>query len=306
MAGRSKRRRFLGGSALVFQLLIMIAWLHWRQQPALGVTLTIPQGGCVFGCGVLLSIYRQRILELPEQIAKHEGCVSPARLALSVGRCWAHAVAGCRAGQARSGGSSSTGASGYRGSASRRSSRSTWTAIAPKRCTPAAPRGRRQQARQRGLRSAEHSPDFRYRSGVVKLPKIYRRPPRTPSLVERDGSLDQTTLRLQTEFSARGVVRKSPSHRRGVRQGRPGIRLPRETHHGATETTAKTPEGRDEPKKFHAESWSRGELRKSRSAAPRENRPWKKAFFLPTGLLPSLGRKGLESLVLTKLARKHL
>lgn len=67
-----KSTTLLGGGTLLFYLLMMIASLHWRQQHTIGVTLAV-LGGCVFGCGILLSIYRQKILELPEQMAKHEG-----------------------------------------------------------------------------------------------------------------------------------------------------------------------------------------------------------------------------------------
>lgn len=67
-----KSTTILGGGTLVFYLLQMVVLLGWRHQPTIGVTLTI-LGAAVFGCGIVLSVYRQKLLELPEHIAKHEG-----------------------------------------------------------------------------------------------------------------------------------------------------------------------------------------------------------------------------------------
>jgi hypothetical protein len=61
-----------GGSALVLYLLLVLVSLGWQQQWAIGVYLAIG-GGLVFACGVALSIYRDKLLEIPERLAQREG-----------------------------------------------------------------------------------------------------------------------------------------------------------------------------------------------------------------------------------------
>lgn len=67
-----KSTTLFGGSALVLYLVMLVVSLGWRQQLTPGVMLAV-LGLVVFGCGIVLSIYRQKLLELPEQIARHEG-----------------------------------------------------------------------------------------------------------------------------------------------------------------------------------------------------------------------------------------
>jgi hypothetical protein len=50
----------------------MIGRLAYHPQVAVGVYLAIG-GALVFASGIALSVYRDRLLELPEKIAKHEG-----------------------------------------------------------------------------------------------------------------------------------------------------------------------------------------------------------------------------------------
>jgi hypothetical protein len=51
---------------------MVVVSLGWRQQLTVGATLAV-LGTLVFACGIVLSIYRQKLLDLPEQIAKREG-----------------------------------------------------------------------------------------------------------------------------------------------------------------------------------------------------------------------------------------
>ncbi|MCE9544403.1 MAG: hypothetical protein K8T25_02615 [Planctomycetia bacterium] len=67
-----KATTMMGGLALVAYLIMVIVSLGWRQQIAAGVYLTIG-GGVLFICGIVLSIYREKLLQLPERIAKREG-----------------------------------------------------------------------------------------------------------------------------------------------------------------------------------------------------------------------------------------
>jgi hypothetical protein len=61
-----------GGSALVAYLLLVLVSLGWQQQWAIGVYLAIG-GGLVFAFGLALSIYRDKLLEIPERLAQREG-----------------------------------------------------------------------------------------------------------------------------------------------------------------------------------------------------------------------------------------
>lgn len=62
----------LGGLTLGFYLLVTLGQLVYRPQVATGVYLAIG-GALIFGMGLLLSIFRERLLKLPDQIAKREG-----------------------------------------------------------------------------------------------------------------------------------------------------------------------------------------------------------------------------------------
>ncbi len=61
-----------GGTSLAAYLLLVIVSLGWSQQWAVGVYLAIG-GGLVFASGLGLSVYRERLLELPDRLARREG-----------------------------------------------------------------------------------------------------------------------------------------------------------------------------------------------------------------------------------------
>jgi len=67
-----KSTTFFGGAALTAYLVMVLASLGWRRQVAVGVYLAIG-GVLLFACGIALSVYRDKLLLLPEQIAKREG-----------------------------------------------------------------------------------------------------------------------------------------------------------------------------------------------------------------------------------------
>jgi hypothetical protein len=68
-------RGCLGGLGLVFYLILVVASLGWRSQVATGVYLAVG-GGLVFACGIALSVFRERLLSLPDQIAHRKGVFS--------------------------------------------------------------------------------------------------------------------------------------------------------------------------------------------------------------------------------------
>ena len=61
-----------GSGTLFFYLLIVIGHLAYRPQVATGVYLVVG-GSLVFMAGLILSIYRDKLLALPDRIAKREG-----------------------------------------------------------------------------------------------------------------------------------------------------------------------------------------------------------------------------------------
>ena len=61
-----------GGGTLFFYLLIVIGHLAYRPQVATGIYLFVG-GSLVFAAGLVLSIYRDKLLALPDRIAKREG-----------------------------------------------------------------------------------------------------------------------------------------------------------------------------------------------------------------------------------------
>lgn len=67
-----KSTTLLGGSTLGLYLVMIVVSLGWQQQMAIGVYLAIG-GGLLFALGVGLSVYREKLLRLPEQMAKREG-----------------------------------------------------------------------------------------------------------------------------------------------------------------------------------------------------------------------------------------
>ena len=67
-----KASTFLGGSTLSIYLLVLIVSLVYRPQVAIGIYLAAG-GGILFLVGLLLSLYRERLSKLPEQIKNREG-----------------------------------------------------------------------------------------------------------------------------------------------------------------------------------------------------------------------------------------
>jgi hypothetical protein len=67
-----KSTTLLGGSGLALYLLMILVALGWQKQVAAGVYLTIG-GAILFAVGLGLSIYREKLIQLPEQIARREG-----------------------------------------------------------------------------------------------------------------------------------------------------------------------------------------------------------------------------------------
>ena len=63
---------FFGGLGLLIYLMVIIGSIAYRPEVAVGVYLLIG-GALLFGSGILLSIYRDRLLKLPEQISRREG-----------------------------------------------------------------------------------------------------------------------------------------------------------------------------------------------------------------------------------------
>ncbi|MDA1016242.1 MAG: hypothetical protein O3A00_17520 [Planctomycetota bacterium] len=62
----------LGGSNLMLYLLILLGSIAYRPEIAVGVYL-LAGGGLIFVVGIVLSLYRDHLLALPERIAKREG-----------------------------------------------------------------------------------------------------------------------------------------------------------------------------------------------------------------------------------------
>jgi hypothetical protein len=69
---RLKAPTLMGGSILALYLATVVVNLAYRPQVAIGVYLAI--GGCLlFAAGVALSVCRERLLELPDRVARREG-----------------------------------------------------------------------------------------------------------------------------------------------------------------------------------------------------------------------------------------
>ncbi len=67
-----KSTTILGGVNLLSYLVILVASVAYRPEVAIGVYLLVG-GGVIFASGVLLSVYRDRLMQLPEMIAKRNG-----------------------------------------------------------------------------------------------------------------------------------------------------------------------------------------------------------------------------------------
>ncbi len=69
---QTKSTTLLGGTSLVFYLGILIVSLAYQRQVSQGMYLAIG-GITIFALGVLLSVYRDKLLALPDRIAQREG-----------------------------------------------------------------------------------------------------------------------------------------------------------------------------------------------------------------------------------------
>lgn len=67
-----KASTIFGGGSLFIYLAILVISLVYRPQVAIGIYLAAG-GGVLFGIGLALAIYRERLIKLPEVIAKREG-----------------------------------------------------------------------------------------------------------------------------------------------------------------------------------------------------------------------------------------
>jgi hypothetical protein len=69
---RLRATTLVGGALLAVHLAMLLVFAGMRAQLAVGVYLAIG-GAAIFLLGVLLSVYRDRLLALPQQIKQHEG-----------------------------------------------------------------------------------------------------------------------------------------------------------------------------------------------------------------------------------------
>lgn len=61
-----------GGASLALYLIVLVASLAYHPQVAMGIYMAVG-GAAVFALGIALSVYREKLLELPEYVAKREG-----------------------------------------------------------------------------------------------------------------------------------------------------------------------------------------------------------------------------------------
>lgn len=61
-----------GGGALSLYLIVLVASLAYHPQVAIGVYMAVG-GALVFAAGIALSVYRDRLLQLPERVANRQG-----------------------------------------------------------------------------------------------------------------------------------------------------------------------------------------------------------------------------------------
>jgi hypothetical protein len=67
-----KATTLFGGGFLTTYLIMLIISIAYHPQVAVGVYLAVG-GVLIFGSGIVLSIYREKLLELPERFANREG-----------------------------------------------------------------------------------------------------------------------------------------------------------------------------------------------------------------------------------------
>ena len=57
---------------MIVYLIVLIAMLAYHPQVAIGVYMAVG-GAVVFAIGILLSIYRDKLAEIPDQVANRTG-----------------------------------------------------------------------------------------------------------------------------------------------------------------------------------------------------------------------------------------
>ena len=70
-----KSTTFFGGLGLVLYLIVVVVSLGRQLDVATGVYLAVG-GGLVFATGIVLSVFRDKLLSFPDQIAHREGVFS--------------------------------------------------------------------------------------------------------------------------------------------------------------------------------------------------------------------------------------
>ena len=71
-AFRLRSTTLAGVLALTVYLTTLLIYLPWSQMSMAAICLMVG-GAVIFGVGLLLSLYRDRLLALPEQIKKRQG-----------------------------------------------------------------------------------------------------------------------------------------------------------------------------------------------------------------------------------------
>jgi hypothetical protein len=69
---RLRAPTLVGGSLLAAHLAMLLVSVGMKAQLALGIYLALGGAG-IFAAGILLSVYRDRLLALPHRIREHEG-----------------------------------------------------------------------------------------------------------------------------------------------------------------------------------------------------------------------------------------
>ena len=72
LSWKIKATTLWGGSALTIYLVVLIVSLAYRPEVAIGIYLAAG-GAIVFGIGIVLSIYRDKLLEIPDHVANRTG-----------------------------------------------------------------------------------------------------------------------------------------------------------------------------------------------------------------------------------------
>ena len=72
LSWKIKSTTLWSGSALAFYFIVLIISLIHRPQVAIGVYMAVG-GAVVFAIGIVLSVYREKLLDIPDHIANRKG-----------------------------------------------------------------------------------------------------------------------------------------------------------------------------------------------------------------------------------------